>query len=218
MTKKILMFHYYGGAGGKFIANCLSYSLQVAFANYIIAVRVHQTKDIKLLESHVLKTIPDKDKSRTWHEHEQGYAGLFGPNIQRFRTNQPLLPRGEYDLNVLDSIWLPIVSHTSTSFHQLLGNFKNDQVFKILVDGTPEFIDRAIRLKWPRTTDCLNIVEHKIFQEENKNLYFDFEFRNWNPLTKNSQKCIIDLADQIGIDFDLNLAKNYIDKYVDFHT
>ena len=214
---KILLFFYFGGAGGKFIANCLSYSQQVAFAEYQTALKIKQDTDINLLETELLKTIPDKNCSKQWLNFEQGCNQLFGKNIDAIKQGNPVISNDFYDIGSLKPLWLPVMAHQKIHYNRLLEWFKNDQVFTVLVDSTPEFIDYAIRLKWPEPHHCLDLNHYKIFQEEIKSLQFDFEFRNWSPLTTNGQNCIIELAKKININFDLNLAKNYIDKYVEFH-
>jgi hypothetical protein len=75
---KILLFRYFGGAGAKFIANCLSYSQQVAFPNYKKLLAIQADDSLKLLEKSLLDTIPDKSNSRQWLQLEQGCHQLFG--------------------------------------------------------------------------------------------------------------------------------------------
>jgi hypothetical protein len=53
---KILLLHYYAGAGGKFIANCLSYSNKVAFSNYEKALTILTNNDLVFLENCLLAT------------------------------------------------------------------------------------------------------------------------------------------------------------------
>jgi hypothetical protein len=214
---KILLFHYIGGAGGKFIANCLSFSKKVAFSNYGIAHSFLNNKDLNFLETHLLNTIPDKDRSREWLQFEQGCHQLFGSSINKIRQNIPVNQDKLNDVSLLGDQWLPLMAHTMAEFNNLKQFFAHDIVFTVLVDGTTEFIDLAIRLKWQSEHHCLDLDIFNKFKNECQSIKFDYRFDDWNPLDISKHAQISQLADQIGCNFDLNLADNYIKKYINFH-
>lgn len=215
--KKILLFHYFGGAGGKFIANCLGFSKKVAFANYKTALDVIQNNNIKLLEQCLLQTIPKKSQSRRWHELEQGCHLLFGQQIQNVRQGQfsnVMLN----DLDALGDVWLPLISHDIENFNHYQNFFLCDKVFSVLVNGDTEFIDLAIRKKWPKEHHCIDLHAYEKFNKDAATVKFDFVISNWNPCIRQNYQHIIDLSKQLGCEFDLRLAENYIEKYIDFHV
>lgn len=217
MKKKILLFHYFGGAGGKFIANCLSYNKQVAFSNYEKAIAVLSSKNLNLLEQSLLNTIPDKINSREWLYLEQGCHQLFGKAIIDIRLGNLYDSTNLNDLSKLDNIWLPLMTHTIQDFDRLKSFFYDDEIFTVLVDSTVEFIDLAIRKKWREEHHCINLDGYKKFKEDCKLANFDFCFDNWNPLITENHTMITDLANKIGTNFDLNLCKKYVEKYINFH-
>ena len=221
MKKKILLIHYYSGAGGKFVSNCLSYSKQVAFPNYDKALAILKTNDLSLIDQYALATIPEKINSRRWHSYEEGCHRLFGPGIMNIEFGVPfndtLLYDILHDMSKFDNIWLPKMSHNPEQFNRLTSFFSNDEVFTIFLDSTPEFIDLAIRKKWPMEHHCLDLDGYKIFQENSTSINFDFYIRNWNPLIVENHNIITNLATKIGINFDITLCKKYIEKYINFH-
>ena len=215
---KILLFHYVGGAGGKFIANCLSFSKKVAFSNYSVAQSFLNNNDLNFLEKNILDTVPDKSHSREWFKLEQGCHQLFGIGINAIRRNQPVDSPELNDVYSLKDQWLPLVSHTMTEFNNLKQFFVKDTVVTVLVDGTKEFIDLAIRLKWPEEHHCLDLDIFNKFKNECQKVEFDYQFDAWNPLDISKHAQINQLANQLGCNFNLGLANNYIKKYIDFHT
>jgi len=221
MKKKILIFHYTGGGGGKFIANCLSFSGKVAITNYDIAESFLNNNNFNFLEKKLLNTVPEKINSRQWHQHEHGCRQLFGDDIDKIRlSNSDNSVNASIKLNNLSALgdqWLPIMSHTVTGINNIKQFFANDTVFTVLVDGTKEFIDLAIRLKWPEEHHCLDLDIFNKFKNGHQTFDFDYRFDDWNPLDMSKHVQISQLADQLGCSFDLNLANNYIKKYVDFH-
>jgi hypothetical protein len=217
MKKKILFFHYFGGAGGKFIQNCLTFSQQVTIANYQFAQEFLTSRDLKLQELRLLNTIPPKHAGRTWLNREQGCRQLFGPGIDEIKQGVAS-SKNLNDLSVFDGMWLPLGSHSISEFQNCKNYFSKDEVFTVLVDATPEFIDLAIRLKWPEEHHCLHPDTFKDFHNSIKYVDFDFTFKEWNPLDTGNLSQILDLAKQIHCEFDLSLADNYIKKYQDFHT
>ena len=46
---------------------------------------------------------------------------------------------------------------------------------------------------------------------------FDFVFDQWDARSQTRHSEIIELANQLDINLDLNLAKHYTQKYVDFY-
>jgi hypothetical protein len=217
MKKKILLFHYTGGGGGKFIANCLSFSGKVAIADYDLAESFSNNKNLSFLEKHLLDTIPEKNNSRQWHQRERGCRQLFGNDIDKLRLSNSDNSVKLKNMSALGDQWLPIMSHTMTSVNNLKKFFANDTVFTVLVDGTKEFIDLAIRLKWPEEHHCLDLDIFNKFKNGHQTIDFDYRFDDWNPLDISKHVQISQLAEQLGCNFDLNLASNYIKKYVDFH-
>jgi hypothetical protein len=215
---KILLLHYYAGAGGKFIANCLSYSNKVAFSNYEKALTILTNSDLVFLENCLLDTIPDKVSSHQWLQLEQGCHQLFGRNLWGITKNKSRENITKLnDLTLLGNVWLPLVSHDIDQFITFKSLFSDSEIFTVLVDSTTEFIDLAIRRKWPKEHHCLDLDTYKKFKEECKSANFDFCFNNWNPLIIENHCMITELANKIGCDFDFDLCKNYIEKYVNFH-
>jgi len=215
--KKILLFHYFGGAGGKFIANCLAYSGKVAFQNFSIANKILKENDVKLLENNLLNLIPEKTQGRNWLFLEQGCSQLFGPDIHLVKSGS--VQNFNFDLlNQLGDVWLPIMTHTIEDFNNCLNYFShNSVVVTVLVDSTTTFIDSAIRAKWPEEHHCLDIVLYREFCENIKNVKFDFTFDQWTPLETTKREKIVNLAKHLGISFDLTIAENFINKYIEFH-
>jgi hypothetical protein len=217
MKRKILLFCYVGGAGGKFIANCLAFSKQVAYADYNIAKTIIQDNNLELLENQLFNNIPEKQHSRQWLNLEVGCKDLFGEDIVEARWGIRQEKLRLNDLSVFNDIWLPLMNHQVKEVRNCQNFFADDELFTVLVKGTPEFIDLAIRLKWPEKHHCLNLNIYKEFNKEIENQPFDFTFENWDPRNPENLNQIPKLANQLGIELDLNLAKNYIKKYIDFH-
>ena len=215
---KILVLHYYPGAGGKFIANCLSYSKKVAFPNYEKALIILTNNDLVFLENCLLATIPDKINSRQWLQLEQGCGQLFGRSLHNIRKNELYDDiTGLNNLTLLGNVWLPLMSHDMDTFMSYKSFFYDSEIFTVFVDSTTEFIDLAIRRKWPKEHHCLDLDAYKKFKEECKLANFDFCFNNWNPLIIDTHSMITQLANKIDCDFDIALCKNYIEKYVNYH-
>jgi hypothetical protein len=217
MKKKILLIHYYGGAAGKFVSNCLSYSKQVAFQNYDKALAILKTNDLCLMDQYALATVPEKINSRQWDSYEEGCAQLFGLGINHVESGIPFYETLLHDMSEFDNIWLPKMSHTLEQFNRLTSFFSNNEVFTVFLDGTPEFIDLAIRKKWPMEHHCIDLDSFKIFQENSTSMNFDFYIRNWDPLIVKNHDMITTLADKIGINFDIRLCQKYIEKYINFY-
>ena len=219
MQKKILLFHYMGGAGGKFIANCLTFSKQVAFSNKSIASEFLKTQDIGLIEKALLSTIPSKDQSRLWLSLENGCNQLFGIGIDIVKLGHTIQDTNFTNLDEFynNDMWLPVMSHTKSQFDNLSKFFKEHLIFSVLVDGTKEFIDCSIRKKWPQESHCLDLNLYNNFHQEKANMKFDFVFDQWDARSQTRHSEIIELANQLNINLDLNLAKHYTQKYVDFY-
>jgi len=64
---------------------------------------------------------------------------------------------------------------------------------------------------------CIDLDQYKKFKEEVILTNFDFYFNNWNPLAKENHTMITDLANNIGINFDIIVCEKYIEKYINFH-
>ena len=121
----ILIFYYLGGAGGKFIANCLTYSGQVAFSNYSIALRNNPEE----YNSELLKTIPDKSNSRSWMALEHGCAQLFGTGTSYIKQQGQVHAAVEFnDLTILKDHFGQILH---VKFH-IYGFLKFQELFSSL--------------------------------------------------------------------------------------
>ena len=220
---KILLFHYFGYGGGKFITNCLSFSKRVAIQNFDIALRTLENKEEALpIEQTLLMTIPPKENSLDWWKLEQGCVQLFGAGILEIKRNGIHHRAPLNNLSLLNDVWLPLVTHSKLEFDNVLKFFSASTIVKIFVDTDPTFIDLAMLIKSPNFDKAHSAIEslsiYKSFYVDILSCNFDFVFQNWNPLIAKNHLKITDLANMVGCNFDLDLAKNYIKKYVDFHT
>lgn len=208
---KILLLNYYGGGGGKFIANCLAYSHGVAFPNFKIAMEILKNKE--LVEQSLLATIPPKEKSKQWLSYEQGCFQLFGQGLNTHKDKLGDLN----DLSQLGDVWLPLMSHYREQFTNRIKQFKDATIFKVLIDADPKFIDLAIRMKWPEQHHCLDLDDYREWKNSIVRSDYDFIIDDWNPIKRSNHSKIVELAKHIGVNFDLSMAKNYIDRYINFH-
>jgi len=215
---KILLLYYYEGAGGKYVANLLAHSHRVAFANSNTAHEI--LKDPALIVPACLATIPSQENSRQWGQYENGCDTLFGKNIMRIKYQD--LPRVYpaygpwFDNTALSHQWLPLVAHRPDALLRQQKFFAEHKVFTVFVNAMPEFIDCAIRLKWPEEHHCLNLADYRQFIENSKTFKFDHELQ-WDPRDFNQYNKIADLAKALGFEFDVASAKQYLQKYIDFH-
>jgi hypothetical protein len=212
----ILLMHYFGGAGGKFISNCLSLSGQVAFPNYQLALDYQNNKNIKNLEQALLDTIPPRAQSKTWLQLEQGCQQLFGNDIISIRKGSPLTDNLN-DINVLKYDWLPLVSHDNDSFNNIKQYFNHSKIFTVFVSSTQDFIDYAIRLKWPEEHHCLDLDQYKEFNHHCKFLDFDYTITEWDPRNLDKHQEIVNLAICLNINYNPDIANDYIHRYLEFH-
>ena len=195
----------------------MSYSKQVAFPNYEKLSAIQADDSLKLLEKSLLDTIPDKSNARQWLQLEQGCIQLFGEAITHVRTGKDVAGAEINNFDQFDAMWLPLMCHNQQELENYKAFFVDAEIFTVLVDGDPKFIDLAIRKKWPNDHHCIDLDAYKLFKEEMVSVDFDFCFPNWNPLILENHNMIKHLACNIGIKFDINLSNNYIKKYVDFH-
>jgi hypothetical protein len=212
----ILLMHYFNGAGGKFIVNCLSMSGQVAFSNYQIALSYQQNKNIKNLEQALLDTIPSRDQSKTWFNLEQGCHQLFGKDITKI-VSGCLSTDNLFNTDILKYEWLPIISHNKTSFDNIMQYFFKYKIFTVFLSATPNFIDCAVRLKWPEKHHCLDLDQFEEFNCESRLIEFDHYIPNWDPRDLGKHQEISNLARRLNIDYNSKTANDYICKYVEFH-
>ena len=83
-TDRIIILHYPGYAGGKFLANCLTLSCRAVVQNVDLAVqdmsyRIHDKRYYQFKLATVLKTLPpDRDSMKQWHLYENGCQQFFG--------------------------------------------------------------------------------------------------------------------------------------------
>lgn len=214
---KILLMHYFGGAGGKFITNCLAYSGQVAFPNYAIALEYQQTQNLANINQSMLATIPSRENSREWLDKEQGCYQLFGRGITNVQSGQLTFQNIFYNLGPLADMWLPIKSHRKTVFDNVCQHFRDQRIFKVLLTATPDFIDFSIRLKWPKQHHCLDLDQLNEFNQELQTMSFDYAINDWDPRDIAQHYKIKDLATALGIEYDPALAKEYTTSYINFH-
>jgi hypothetical protein len=210
----ILIFYYIGGAGGKFIANLLTYSRQVAFTNYTIALR----NDPEESNAALLATIPEKSDGRKWLELEHGCTQLFGDAVHTIKQQGRIDVAAKLnDLSVLHDQWLPIVAHYPGQVANIQQYFKDVEQRLIIVDADPDFIDLAIRLKWTCEHHCLDLEQYDQYQTELKELEPDYTFSAWDPRNPMAINQILEFAHWLGIKLDLTPATDYINRYRAFH-
>jgi hypothetical protein len=212
----ILLMHYFSGAGGKFIVNCLSLSGQVAITNYQLALSYQHNKNIAHLEKALLDTIPPRNQSKTWLELEHGCLQLFGKDIDKIK-NGLAHTNDLFDLGFLKYNWLPIVSHNKDVFNNIKKHFVNYKIFTVSVMATPDFIDCSIRLKWPQQHHCLDLDLLKEFNYQCQFLEFDHCIVDWDPRQLNQHRKISNLSQTLNVDYNPTTANNYIRKYLDFY-
>lgn len=212
----ILLIHYFGGGGGKFIANCLTLSGQVAFPNYETALAYQHDKNIENLEQALLNTIPSRTHSKTWLQLEQGCHQLFGKGIANIKKGE-LLNKNLFDVDILKYDWLPLISHDKSEFDNIKQYFVNYDIFTVFVAATSNFIDYAIRLKWPEKNYCLDLNRFNEFNRQLDFLEFDHCVTDWDPRVLDKHQEISNLAHLLNIDYNSNTANNYTSKYLQFH-
>ena len=212
----ILLMHYVGGAGGKFIVNCLSLSGQVAFSNYQLALDYQKDKKIQNLQQALLDTIPPREQSRTWLQLEHGCQQLFGEDILKISSGYSTTGN-LFDIGALEYDWLPLVSHNKTHFDNFKKYFINYKIFTVCLEGTIDFIDYAIRLKWPEKHHCLNLDLFKEFNSQLDVLDFDYHIKEWDPRCLDKHQEISNLARRLNVDYNPKIANSYISKYLEFH-
>jgi hypothetical protein len=215
---KILLLYYYPGAGGKYVANLLAHSHSVAFNDNKIARDI--VKDPAHVVSACLATIPDdKDLSRDWIKYENGCNKLFGPGIMYIKLNdsdQLYRQQGSW-LDVTDlNQWLPVIAHTSSALKRLQKFFNEHEIFTVFVNTDQAFIDCAIKLKWPSSEHRLNLSDYQEFITDSAGINFDYELQ-WDPRDPTQYSKITHLAQSIGAAWDPETAREYIQKYIDFH-
>jgi hypothetical protein len=214
----ILLLYYYEGAGGKYVANLLAHSNQVVFANSKIAHEI--LKDPVQIVPACLDTIPSKEKGREWGKYENGCDTLFGRSIMsvKYQDLPSVYPAyGPWINNTaLSDKWLPLVAHRPDSFARQQKFFSQHRIFTVFVNTVPEFIDCAIRLKWPEEHHCLNLDDYRQFIKDTEPFKFDYELE-WDPRDLTQYSKIVDLAKALGVEFDVASAKEYMQKYIDFH-
>ena len=215
--RKVLIFHYVPGAGGKFIMNTLAYSNQVSVQDSRVAHTFLKNKNLDYLTKILLATIPTKGQGNSeWFEKELGDWQLWGTEIENVRENtRPQNLKPNVDL-IHNNLWLPVIAHCNNSYKNLKSYFAKDQVFTVYVEPTIDFLICAIKKKWPSETNTID--PSVIYQIKNDviNIEHDFVVNNWDPRYSITQ--IKDLANKINIEFDLALAKEYTDQYQKFHS
>lgn len=214
---KILHLHYFAGSGGKFIGNCLSMSGQVAFPNYGVFKKYYESKDIAIIEKSLLNTIPPSSEYRTWFTREPGCSQLFGPGIDEIRKSKQQAHARLNDTSIFSDVWLPVVTHRFEEVSLINDYFHLAEIFFVGILGDPEFIDKAIRLKWPEEHHCFDPDQFAEFAVNFQKLRFDHVIHDWNPLEKSRLFEIENLAGKLNVNYTNALAKNYINQYLQFH-
>jgi hypothetical protein len=216
--KKLLIFCYVGGSGGKFIINCLAHSQNLAWWCYDTSIAELSTNNKKLTIEKILNTIPSITERRTWLDKEKGCSDLFGNNIDTVKQ----FPESPVQLNNLvpfheNNIWLPIVVHDMSQLTNVLSYFKDYKISKVLLNATTDFLDTSIRLKWPEEHHCLDLDIYKEFYKNIADQQFDYVFNNWDARKSECIEQVEDLANYLAITYNNSLAKNYIEKYKNFY-
>lgn len=211
----ILIFYYIGGAGGKFFANMLTYSGQVAISNYDIALRNNPEESNAAL----LATIPDKTNSRQWLTLEHGCNQLFGDAIYTIKQQGAVGAAAKLnDLTLIKDKWLPVMAHYPHEVANIQKYFKHVEQRLIIVDSDPAFIDRCIRLKWTDEDNCLDLNVYKEFKQAANNLLPDHRINGWKLENRGSLMSVVDLAQSLDLTVDFDAANAYFEKYLAFHT
>ena len=221
MQKKILVLHYYPGAGGKFVLNCLGHNKGFAIGDSTTAEAMLDKFDILEIQKLMLDTVPARDQMRQWSKYEKyGCRELFGPGIDEIQN------RGQLNSNlfpIIDKLaasdyWIPLVSHSYQQVYNLRKFFPKDRVFCVFLNTIPKFIDLAIRRKWPSEHHCLNLDSYRDFLSDTAKIEFDYTIPEWDPCDQTQYHKLITLANNINLEVNLDLAKSYINKYIQIHS
>ena len=221
MQKKILVLHYYPGAGGKFVLNCLGHNKGFAIGDSTTADAMLDKFDILEIQKLMLATVPERDQMRQWSKYEKhGCRELFGSGIDEIKK------RGQLHSNlfpIIDKLassdyWIPLVSHSYQEVHNLRNFFSKDRVFCVFLDTIPKFIDLAIRRKWPYKHNCLDLDSYRAFLIDTAQIDFDHTIPEWDPCDQTQYHKLITLANNINLEVNLDLAKSYINKYIQIHS
>lgn len=217
-VKKLLIFYYLPGSGGKFIINCLAHSRNLAWWRYDTSVTEIITNNIQITNAEILDTIPHITERKTWGHKEKGCRELFGHDIDVVK-NFPALPVQLNNLALFheNDIWLPIVVHEIHNLTNVISYFKDFKICKVLLNATTDFLDTSIRLKWPEEHHCLDLDIYKDFYKNLNEQQFDYVINNWDARKSECIEQIEDLASYLEIPYNNSLAKNYIEKYKNFY-
>ena len=113
MQKKILVLHYYPGAGGKFVLNCLGHNKGFAIGDSTTADAMLDKFDILEIQKLMLATGPRRDQMRQWSKYEKyGCRELFGSGIYEVFQFCQLI--GDFFQLLIN--WLPVI----TGYHWYL--------------------------------------------------------------------------------------------------
>jgi hypothetical protein len=204
-----------GGAGGKFFANMLTYSGQVAISNYAIA----QRNDSAEYNVALLATVPDKLNSRSWLTLEHGCNQLFGNAVYEIKQQGAVGAAAKLnDVTQIPRKWLPVMAHFESEVVNIQRYFKDSPQRLIIVDADPDWIDRCIRLKWTDSTHCLDLNVYQEFKQAANNLLADHRITGWKLENRGSLMSVTDLADSLDLVIDFDAANAYIERYLAFHN
>lgn len=212
--KKLLCLYYLGGAGGKFILNCLAHGGQVTFQNYQIASQYAKNKDLTPIKQASLATVPPKIHGHDWYQYEQGDYQLFGNDYPQLNGNYQ-----DNDLTTFHKIdqWIPTTAHCLPQYNDVQNFFVDYQIVNVCIIPTQDFIDQSIRLKWPDTGACLCLDTWKNWNYTLDDLSFDYIIQDWDAREHKSIKKIQKLADFLAVDFSVQDCMPYIQKYREFY-
>ena len=215
---KYLLLYYFEGSGGKFIANALAYTQQVAFMNINVMQAAQQAQNFDIIHQAIMNTVPSKEISHSWHKYEAGVVSMYGPADNRMPSCGVGQPNDLIKLNNADTLWFPTTFHNPRNLSALKNYLPADQLFTVYVNSTADFIDSAIRLKWPALQHCLDLDLFRKFHTNTKDLEFDFVLDNWDPRDRNQHYRLQNLATALGCELELDAAAPYINRYLDFHS
>ena len=221
MQKKILVLHYYPGAGGKFVLNCLGHNKGFAIGDSTTADAMLDKFDILEIQKLMLVTVPRRDQMRQWSKYEKyGCRELFGSGI--YEVFQFCQLSGDF-FPIIDKLassdhWIPLVSHSCQQMLNIRNFFSKDRVYSVFLNTVPEFIDLAIRRKWPSEHHCLDLDSYRDFLSDTAKIEFDHTIPEWDPRDQTQYHKLITLANNINLEVNLDLAKSYINKYIQIHS
>jgi hypothetical protein len=176
--------------------------------------------DLDAIQKLMLDTVPARDQMRKWGEYEKyGCEKLWGASIMEIKQFGQTTTEFFTIINELsrNNYWIPLVSHSYEMMRNLQNYFSNECVYTVLLDTIPEFIDVAIKRKWPSDYHCLDLDSYSKFLNSTKQLHFDHVIPSWNPCDRSQYHKLITLAEKIGLDMNIDSSEEFINKYIQIH-